>query len=248
MSKISSISEVGKLGTILCVWAHPDDETFCAGGLLATATMNGQKVICITATRGEAGVQDVVRWPAEKLAEIREQEMQDACKILGVKDHIFLDCLDGECAKNDATKHIAVIKAAISKFKPNTILTFGPDGLTGHSDHSAVSTWVIDAVADLKKTSVKTPKVYFAVHTKNQHRSYLQTMDEEINMYFNTDEPPVKNESDCDICLDLPRSIRELKTSALKAMPSQTDTMFTLFGDEFIAKALGVEAFVLSRD
>jgi LmbE family N-acetylglucosaminyl deacetylase len=42
------------LGTVLTVWAHPDDETYLAGGLLAALTDAGHRVVCVTATRGEA--------------------------------------------------------------------------------------------------------------------------------------------------------------------------------------------------
>ena len=58
------------------VWAHPDDETYSMAGIMATAVKNGQQVICVTATRGEAGVQDHLRWPAHKLAEDRTAPSQ----------------------------------------------------------------------------------------------------------------------------------------------------------------------------
>src|SRR4249919_2707816 len=50
-------------GTILSVWAHPDDETYLAAGLMAAAVQAGQRVVCVTATRGELGSTDPDRWP-----------------------------------------------------------------------------------------------------------------------------------------------------------------------------------------
>ena len=44
-----------RLGTVLAVWAHPDDESFVAGGLLAAASDAGSRIVCLTATRGEHG-------------------------------------------------------------------------------------------------------------------------------------------------------------------------------------------------
>ena len=41
------------LGTVLSVWAHPDDESYCCAGLMADAVAHGQRVTCVTATRGE---------------------------------------------------------------------------------------------------------------------------------------------------------------------------------------------------
>ena len=46
---------VAELGTILGIWAHPDDEAYLSAGLMALARDNGQRVVCVTATRGELG-------------------------------------------------------------------------------------------------------------------------------------------------------------------------------------------------
>lgn len=110
--QIHNSEDVRQLGTILSIWAHPDDETFCAGGLLAAAVNNGQTVACITATRGEAGVQDEARWPAEQLGDIREKELKAALKELGITNHHMLHYADGECAAVDS-------KAANKKLHPS---------------------------------------------------------------------------------------------------------------------------------
>ena len=66
--------DVAALGTILGVWSHPDDEAYLSGGLMALARDNGQRVVCVTATRGERGTPDPVAWPPERLAEERTRE------------------------------------------------------------------------------------------------------------------------------------------------------------------------------
>jgi LmbE family N-acetylglucosaminyl deacetylase len=45
----------GDLGTVLGVWGHPDDEAYLSAGLMMRALTNGHRVVCVTATRGEAG-------------------------------------------------------------------------------------------------------------------------------------------------------------------------------------------------
>jgi len=40
---------------LLGVFAHPDDETFCAGGTLARYAKDGAEIMVVSATRGEAG-------------------------------------------------------------------------------------------------------------------------------------------------------------------------------------------------
>jgi hypothetical protein len=63
MACLRTADDIKQLGTILFVAAHPDDESFLAGGILAAAVANGQTVVVYTATRGEAGVQDRNKCP-----------------------------------------------------------------------------------------------------------------------------------------------------------------------------------------
>ena len=81
----------------MSVWAHPDDESFLAAGVLAAAVRNGQSVICVTATRGEEGFQNTDKWPADKLSDIRTAELEAALKILGIHEHHWLNYRDGRC-------------------------------------------------------------------------------------------------------------------------------------------------------
>jgi len=64
--------DIRELGTILSIWAHPDDEAYLCGGIMAMAAAADSRVVCVTASRGELGVTDPTRWPPEQLASIRE--------------------------------------------------------------------------------------------------------------------------------------------------------------------------------
>src|SRR5205823_12258012 len=91
----------GKLlpdGTMLGVWAHPDDETYLAAGLMAEAVQRGERVLCVTATRGEEGSWDEERWPTSEMGKVREAEMMASLEVLGVTEHHWLDYYDGTCA------------------------------------------------------------------------------------------------------------------------------------------------------
>src|SRR5207244_4393370 len=89
-------------GAILSVWAHPDDESYCCAGLMAAAVKAGRRVVCVTATRGELGSTDPVRWPAgPPLAEIRIEELAASLAELGVTEHAWLDYPAGSCAAVD---------------------------------------------------------------------------------------------------------------------------------------------------
>ena len=67
--------DVTALGTVLGVWAHPDDELYLSGGVLAAAAAAGQRVVVVTATRGEHGTDDPARWPPARLAAERSREI-----------------------------------------------------------------------------------------------------------------------------------------------------------------------------
>jgi len=238
--RITTPRDVKKLGTILGVWAHPDDESFLAGGLLAAAVENGQTVACVTATKGEEGSHDAQRWPPEKIAAARVKELEDSLKILGIKQHHWLGYRDGWCKEEDAKKACTQLLELAVRCQPDTILTFGPDGWTGHTDHTAVSAWVDELVKHLPKR----PAVFHAVVEKQNYHDYLQPADKVLNIFYNIDEPPVFVAKDCDIYFVVPKLLMEKKCAALKAQTSQTESLFANFDDAFINNAFGLEVFV----
>ena len=238
---ICTCDDVKKLGTILGVWAHPDDESFCAAGLLAAAAANGQRVICLTLTKGEAGVQDEKRWPADKLADIRARELDAGLELLGINDHHCLGYADGGCSKVPDEEGSRAVRAFIDTHLPDTILTFGPDGLTGHSDHQTVSRWVDQAVrgADVR--------VFHFVQEKDLYEKYMKQLNNKFNFYFNIDQPPLQAAADCAIAFKLTDKLCQQKCAALKAMPSQTEALFKNTPPGFMEKALGCECFVEAK-
>lgn len=237
---LTGSNDIQHLGTILSIWAHPDDETFTCAGIMAAAVKNGQRVVCITATRGEAGVRDEARWPADRLAEIRTAELQEALKILGVSEHHWLDYSDGGCDKIPDEEASARLAKYLGIYKPDTILTFGSDGLTGHDDHKSVFRWACKAVA----LSGEPIAVYCAVERKLAYDKYLKDADKQFNIYFNIDKPPVKTKDECDIYYELSPELCRIKRKALSAMPSQTEAFVNRFTPKEFEDMFCAEAFV----
>lgn len=233
---ITSVGDVKQLGTILFVGAHPDDETFTAGGLLAAAAANGQKVIVVTATKGEGGIQDESRWPADQLGTIREAELAEALKVLGCTNHYWLDYADGGCATDSADRAVQRIKELINEHQVDSILTFGPDGLTGHPDHQAACAWVMDACEDLP--------VYCVVEELEVYETYMKPAGEQFNWYFKVENPPTKLAADCTIALRLTPELRDIKLKALQAMPSQYEKFFTDTPTDLLEHLFTIECFV----
>ena len=140
--------DVSELGTILGVWAHPDDEAYLSAALMAWARRNGQRVVVVTATKGEAGTWDEERWSTPKMGEIREAELMRCLEILGVSEHSWLGIYDGTADKVALEEGVAMVRPFIEDVQPKTVITFGPDGMTGHDDHKAVSAWTTERLAE----------------------------------------------------------------------------------------------------
>jgi LmbE family N-acetylglucosaminyl deacetylase len=240
-TQISTKEDIKRLGTILGVWAHPDDEVMAMCGILCAAVDNGQTVVCITATRGEAGVQDEARWPAQKLADIRTQELKTAYDLIGVKYHHWLDYPDGGCAEVDDNQAVQRLVSLIETYRPDSILTFGPDGMTGHPDHQAVSRW-----AGLASRADGMPKLYHSVLTEEQLAA-MRRADEHFNFFFNVDKPKTCIANDCDVLLALDDEQIACKMACLRSMPSQYEAVLATFGDA-LQRGLSTEAFVVAQD
>jgi N-acetylglucosamine malate deacetylase 2 len=130
-----------KTRTLAAVLAHPDDESFAIGGTLARYAREGRRVHLIVATLGEAGVQGT---GAGEAARIRRRELRRACRELGIAQISYLGFYDGQLAEVlDALGH-ARLEAALRRAAPDVVVTFGPDGISGHPDHVTVSRWTTD--------------------------------------------------------------------------------------------------------
>lgn len=121
---------------ILVVLAHPDDESFPIGATLAKYAAQGARVILVCATRGQAGVPGMDMIAAGRL---RESELRCAAHALGLAEVRFLDYWDGMLYDADEEYMVARLKAIIDEIRPQVVITFGPDGISGHPDHVAIS-------------------------------------------------------------------------------------------------------------
>lgn len=131
--------------SLLAIFAHPDDETFRPGGTLALLAQKGVRVDVLTFTHGEAGScgEPPLCMPSE-LPAVRERELRCACSALGIQSPRLLDCADGYLQEADAETMIGHILSVVNEIKPQILLSFGSDGLSGHPDHIAVGQWVVE--------------------------------------------------------------------------------------------------------
>jgi len=131
---------------LLGVYAHPDDETFCAGGTLTKYVAGGAEAMVFSATRGEAGqIRDPRAATRQILGETRFLELQRACQELGVQEVICRDYGDGKLKDIEHPLLVEEVVKLIRTFRPDIVLTFGNDGAYGHPDHIAIGTATDDA-------------------------------------------------------------------------------------------------------
>ena len=130
---------------LMGIWPHPDDEAYLSAGLMARMTDAGRRVSVLTLTRGEKGTSDPADFDQPHFAERRERELRASLAELGVDDVTVFDYRDGECDLADDETAITLITDQIAAARPDVVITFGPDGITGHSDHRIVSAWVTEA-------------------------------------------------------------------------------------------------------
>jgi LmbE family N-acetylglucosaminyl deacetylase len=163
---------------LMCVMAHPDDETMGIGGTIARYTHEGIEVYLVTATRGEHGwFDDPADYPGpEKLGQIREQELYQAAETLGIKEVNLLDYIDGELDQAEPRRVISQIASHLLRIRPQVVLTFGPDGIYGHPDHIAICQFttaaVVAAAAGLNGSAHSVSKLYYLTITKERLEAY----------------------------------------------------------------------------
>src|SRR3974377_1033561 len=115
---------------LLCVLAHPDDESLGTGGLLAKYAAEGVETYLITATRGEHGWWgEAADYPGQGgLGRIREAELRAAAEALHLREVHFLDYVDGELDQAEPRAAVSQIAAQLRRIRPDVVVTFGPDG------------------------------------------------------------------------------------------------------------------------
>lgn len=132
---------------VACVFAHPDDDTYSVGGSLALHAADDLEVTVVLATSGEAGlIADPSLATRETLGRVREGEDVASWWALRLEPDIrFLRHPDGGLAEVPRGELVGEIEAALASARPDVVVTFGPDGVTGHADHVTIGAAATEA-------------------------------------------------------------------------------------------------------
>jgi LmbE family N-acetylglucosaminyl deacetylase len=174
--------------TLLAVLAHPDDESLGNGGTLAHYAQEGIGTYVLTATRGQRGrfFDNENRPDDETVGRVREGELRDAARALGVREVTLLDYMDGSLDRADPVEAIAAIATHLRRIRPQVVITFDQYGAYGHPDHIAIcqfATAAIVAAADPACAAGGPPhrvaKLYYMVHDQERwdaHQTAFKTL------------------------------------------------------------------------
>ena len=150
---------------VLVVVAHPDDETFGTGSVIANAATAGARVVVCCATRGEAG-EDTSETTStrDELARVREGELRAAAKVLGAAEVVLLDFADsgmhGDMPPNALAdvpmeRVVSEVARVIERLQPDVVVTFDHDAIEDHRDHVRIGQATTEAFARARKPSAR---------------------------------------------------------------------------------------------
>lgn len=249
----------------MAVHAHPDDEVFSTGGILARYAAAGDRVVVVYATRGEAGeMHDPDRTPEEalpRLGEIREEEVRRAADILGITDVYFLGYRDSGMEGTEDNNHPAAfmnapldeatdrLLAIMRETAPQVVVTYNEAGGYGHPDHVMTNRVAVAAFERAQGQPWAPQKLYYAAASREGFRRYVEGMQRFglripwLKDDFNFDEygmPEAEITARINIAPYAP-----LKKAALAAHRTQIpgDFFYLAIPDAALSEAAGVEYF-----
>ncbi|MEJ7803182.1 MAG: PIG-L family deacetylase, partial [Candidatus Limnocylindria bacterium] len=140
--------------SLMVVVAHPGDEAFGFGGAIASAAAAGAYVVVVCVTRGWFDARLTAGSPAaggknrdvktgainwRNIDTVREDELRRSVALLGVRVVRMLDYAEGDLDRENFDNLVGRIVEPIRMHRPEVILSFGPDGATGDTDHVVLS-------------------------------------------------------------------------------------------------------------
>jgi LmbE family N-acetylglucosaminyl deacetylase len=210
------------------------------GGTLAIVAKY-HDIRIITATKGERGA-EAHGWHMEKTAVVREIEQQKALEALGISydTQRWLGYTDGELAESDGKQAVDKIAAQLYAFDPQTVITFGADGVTGHTDHRTISEWATKAFTLIGEPNtqllhISTPREW----TYGSSKEMLDKID-----FFYPGFPGIQKYDRRELSLSLPEDALQAKIASVMAHHSQYNHILPVFHEQQIRQVLGRERLV----
>lgn len=221
---------------LLGIWSHPDDEAYLAAGLMDRVRRSGGQVTLVTVTDGELGfAADDARTPAERRRQ-RRAELVAAMATIDVHDVRLLGYDDGAVPQLPAREVVRSLREVMADVRPDVLVTFGPDGITGHPDHVATSRLATAAWLEHGEG-----ELWYGAKT----RAWLDEwrwLHERFEMWM-TEEPTGVDDRDAQLDLQLGASEVARKRRVLACHASQTAAVAEAMGEADYRRWIDRETF-----
>ncbi len=188
---------------LLAVHAHPDDESSKGAGTVARYAAAGVHCVLVCCTGGEEGsiLNPAMERPevAERLHEVRLEELAEAARIIGYHETVMLGYRDSGMPETEANARadnfanapleeaVGRLVAILRRARPQVVLTYGDDQkVYPHPDHlqvHEVTMAAVTAAADPAQHPEAGPpwpvaKVYWSVWSRARilglHEKFLE--------------------------------------------------------------------------
>jgi LmbE family N-acetylglucosaminyl deacetylase len=136
------------------------------------------------------------------------------------------------------------VQAIVEEVRPRTVLTFGPDGMTGHADHKAVCAW---ATAAFERAAPPGASIHYATVTRAWADEWVPRM-QPFNVYMEPGTPVITDPEDLSIEYVLPPEILDLKLRAIEQHVSQVEGMLSAIGPDVFRRAMATERYRLGKE
>jgi LmbE family N-acetylglucosaminyl deacetylase len=210
------------INRLVAVCAHPDDESFGLGGVLAAFAAAGTEISLLCFTRGEAST---LGMGAGDLAAVRSRELALATAALGIRDALLLDYPDGGLA--DIPLEILAAEVARMAAGADALLVFDEGGITGHPDHVQAT-----AAAEMAAAWLRLPVYGWAIP-----QDVATVLNEEFGTSFVGSDPATLA-----ICLPVERRRQRAAIACHRSQSSDNPVLWrrlALMGDREYLRVLG---------
>lgn len=243
----------GDVPVLMVVHAHPDDESSSTGGTLARYAALGCRTVLVTCTDGRQGDAANGAKPgqpghdADEVAQRRATELDNAAAVLGVSEVVKLGYPDSGVdvegaaeafARRPVTPMVHDMVRLMRLHRPDAVITYPPNGLSGHPDHIRTHDVVVAAHREVVAGGAA-PRLYYVALSKSR----VKAMQANIQAAFGGDgwAPPddmAVDDAMITTAIDV-ESYWSAKLAALAAHQSQADAamllrMFSVTGESGI--------------